>query len=92
MKTQVNFDALGGGGDLTFTDGGTTSPITVDANHRYAVISIYHNATITVTLNGVTVTPTYTESGNFYVYIIPNVKAGDIITMTLGIGRVFYID
>ena len=96
MKTQVNFDALGGGGDLTFTNGGITSPFTVDANHKYAYIDLYRiNATPVVTLNGTTLTADYIIANSgyyFYTYIIPNVKTGDTITMTLGMGRIMYID
>lgn len=81
-----------GGGDITFTDGGTNGTTTVDADHKYAYVSVYRNGSITCTYDGTTLPPTYTESGTLSIFIIPNVKAGKVITVTLGIGRVVYID
>lgn len=84
---------VNGGGDVMISTGITSlASVTVDANHKYAYVSLYHASAPSLSLNGNTVTPTSSQSGYLYVYIIPNVKAGDVIACNFGTGYLTYID
>ena len=81
------------GSAITISEGITNlSSVTVDANHKYAYVSLSRGSAPSLSLNGVTVTPTSQQSGYLYIYIIPDVKTGDVITCGYGLGCLTYID
>lgn len=86
MNIEVNFDSMGGGGDLVFTDTGATSlnTYTVPNSHKGIIIVLYRASNNpALSLNGVAVTPLVqkTVSGNnrVWIYEINNIKAGDVL-------------
>lgn len=62
MKAQVNFDALGGNGSVTY-DGDmanptSNSPYTITTKGHYCVIGLRGEKTLNLAVNGSTISPT----------------------------------
>lgn len=93
---MAEMDCLGDGVEIsTYTPLTISGTITVSGNHKYMVICAYRSSSVpTVTLNSSSVTAKATNSTSPYVYtfIIPYVKNGDTVTLSVGDASGCYMD